>query len=357
MTHVVVSLSDQPDEARSVMHTLNEAGYDESNIEFIESDPESQSFFKRIFQKEGGEEMQAERAMEFLTRLGIPEDEAEDYADQVKKGRSMVLLRCENEREAEKARKLIKHGMQEESGEEPIRSETAKRPESEKHSEIGESERGEQRIQASEEEVRIGKRQTETGGVRVEKDVTEEEVEEEVMLREEDVDVERRDVDRPLDEGEEAFQEEELEVSESREEPVVDKETRVREEVTVSKDTEEHPETIRETVRRENINVKNLTERARPRFEQFEPDLQAHYEETYGDGDRDFDEYSRGYQYGMALAEDERYRGRDWEEVEAEAGKEWKSQENSNWDNFKEAARYGWYRIRGKEEEYQRRPE
>lgn len=97
-----------------------------------------------------------------------------------------------------------------------------------------------------------------------------------------------------------------------------------------------------------------MTERGRARYEQFEPELQAHYEQQYADEDRDFSEYSRDYRYGMALAEDEGYRSRNWEEVEPEAGRHWETQEDTTWDNIKDAVRYGWQRIRGRED--QRRP-
>ena len=382
MTHLVVSLFKDPNDAREIINSLQEAGFNRSNLEFVEADPENQSFFKRVFGGGDDEEMKAEQALEYMTGLGVPEDDADDYATKIEKGQSLVMVRCESDAEIERAQAVIEptrdradvesrtggrapHGQTEPPHGEEM---TAESGDGTKRSQLDESgpEKHEQKvrqepagdkeqIQATEEELHVGKRSEETGGVRVTKETTEEEVEEEISLREEDVKVERRDVDRPLKEGEHAFEEEEIEVSESREEPMIEKESRVREEVTVNKETEEHPETIRETVRKEHINVEDLARKANPRFEQFEPQLRAHYQENYSDSEHDFDEYSRGYRYGMALAESDRNRGNDWNDIEADAGRRWDNQESTRWDDFKDAVRHGFQRIRGGDE--QRRPQ
>jgi uncharacterized protein (TIGR02271 family) len=114
-------------------------------------------------------------------------------------------------------------------------------------------------IPVVEEDVRVGKRQVERGGVRVRSYVLERPVEKDVTLREERVDVERRPVDRPagtLPEG--AFRERSIEVTATAEEPVVQKEARVVEEVAVRKQAEERTETVRDTVRKTEVEVENL---------------------------------------------------------------------------------------------------
>jgi stress response protein YsnF len=75
-----------------------------------------------------------------------------------------------------------------------------------------------------------------------------------VQLRDERVHVERRPVDRPVREGDK-FDEVVIEVTETREEPVVGKQERVVEEVVVSKDVQERTETVRDTVRRKDVEV------------------------------------------------------------------------------------------------------
>jgi len=104
-----------------------------------------------------------------------------------------------------------------------------------------------------EETLRVGKRQVNTGRVRVRSYVVETPVNETVHLRDEHVEVERRPVDRPVTAGEDLFREREIEATTSREEAVVSKEARVREELVLHKSAEERDETIRDTVRRTEV--------------------------------------------------------------------------------------------------------
>jgi uncharacterized protein (TIGR02271 family) len=109
-----------------------------------------------------------------------------------------------------------------------------------------------------EEELQVGKREVERGGVRVESRVEEKPVTEQVQLREERVHVERHPVDRPVTDADKAFREGTLEVTERAEEPVVAKTARVVEEVVVGKQVEEHTETVRDTVRRTDVDVQEV---------------------------------------------------------------------------------------------------
>jgi uncharacterized protein (TIGR02271 family) len=120
------------------------------------------------------------------------------------------------------------------------------------------------------EDLKIGKREVQSGGVRVVQRVSEEPVSEQVTLREEKAVVERRPVDREASSAEmQAFgaQDKDIEIRETREEPVVSKTARVIEEVDVGKKATERTETVRETVRRTDVDVENLSdvpERNRP---------------------------------------------------------------------------------------------
>jgi len=86
--------------------------------------------------------------------------------------------------------------------------------------------------------------------------VVEAPVEEQVNLRQERVDVERRPLDRPVDASSDAlFRERTIEAEERAEQPVVNKEARVKEELVVNKDVEQRTETVRDTVRRTEVEV------------------------------------------------------------------------------------------------------
>jgi uncharacterized protein (TIGR02271 family) len=117
---------------------------------------------------------------------------------------------------------------------------------------------GEEHIPIVEEELSVGKRTIERGGVRVRSYVVETPVEEQVRLRDETVTVERRPVDRAVGElPENAFQERTIEVRETDEEAVVGKTARVREELVVRKDVEERVQTVSDTVLRTEVDVED----------------------------------------------------------------------------------------------------
>jgi uncharacterized protein (TIGR02271 family) len=116
---------------------------------------------------------------------------------------------------------------------------------------------GEEVIPVAEETLRVGKRDTENGRIRVRSYVMETPVSEQVSLREEHVDVQRRAVNRPVGAVDSAFTERTIEAVEHQEEAVVSKDARVVEEVVVSKGTTERTETVHDTVRRQEVEVED----------------------------------------------------------------------------------------------------
>ena len=113
-------------------------------------------------------------------------------------------------------------------------------------------------IPLAEEHLRVGKRQVNEGRVRVRSYVVETPVEERVSLREENVRVESRPVDRAAVAGDEGlFRERTIEAEEVNEEAVVAKEARVKEELVVRKDVDERTETVRDTVRHTEVDVED----------------------------------------------------------------------------------------------------
>lgn len=124
--------------------------------------------------------------------------------------------------------------------------------------------RREEVIPVYEEQLRVGKREVGRGSVRVRSYVVEQPVQEQVHLREERVEVERRPVDRPADIATgtaEPFRERTIEVTAKAEEAVIAKEARVKEEIVVSKDAEDRTQTVSDTVRRTEVEIED--ERAR----------------------------------------------------------------------------------------------
>lgn len=110
-----------------------------------------------------------------------------------------------------------------------------------------------------EEELQVGKREVESGGVRVQSRITETPVEEHVTLREEHVKVERHPVNREVTSSDMAnFKEGEINITTSSEEAVVGKQARVVEEVEIGKQVTEREETVRDTVRRTDVEVDEI---------------------------------------------------------------------------------------------------
>jgi uncharacterized protein (TIGR02271 family) len=122
------------------------------------------------------------------------------------------------------------------------------------------SDRADEVIPVAEEELHVGKREVNRGRVRLHSRVVERPVSEQVSLREEHVQVERRPVSGTTQAGTLAgdpFQERTIEVEERGEEAVVSKEARVVEEVVVRKEAETRTETISDTVRKTEVDVED----------------------------------------------------------------------------------------------------
>jgi len=113
-------------------------------------------------------------------------------------------------------------------------------------------------IPVVEEEMVLGKRTVDQGGVRVYRRIVEIPVEESVTLREEHVTMERRPVDRPVTDVNLAFGVRTIELTETAEEAVISKNARVVEEVLVGKTASEHTETVHDTVRKTEVEVEEI---------------------------------------------------------------------------------------------------
>lgn len=124
---------------------------------------------------------------------------------------------------------------------------------------IGTGAAEEERIPLVEERLVVGKREVETGGIRVRSRIVEEPVSEQVTLRDEHVEVERRPVNERVENAGALFQERTVKMSETDEEAVVAKEARVREELVVRKEVDQHVEHISDTVRHTEVDVEELS--------------------------------------------------------------------------------------------------
>jgi uncharacterized protein (TIGR02271 family) len=114
---------------------------------------------------------------------------------------------------------------------------------------------GEEVITLSEEQLTVGKRLVNRGTTHIRRFVVETPVEENVTLHSERVSIDRRppSAGAMLDDAD--FTDRTIEVTETDEEAVVGKTTRVREEVVVHKEATDRVETVRDTVRRQDVEI------------------------------------------------------------------------------------------------------
>jgi uncharacterized protein (TIGR02271 family) len=286
-----------------------------------------------------------------LVGLGIPEDEANAYAEGVRRGGTLVTVRTEDNM-AEKAVRIMN---QYNPADIERRAATWRTNESwnvfDENAEPLKEElnipvTGDQggTIPVMEEDLAVGKREVQSGGVKVHAYVEEEPVEKDVNLREENIHVERRPVDRPA-KDQDRFVEGKATFKETREEPVVDKQTRVVEEVHIDKDVEQNQQTVSDTVRRQKVDVENIDENE---WRQREPRFRQHYQSTYANTGRNYNDYMPAYRYGYAYGRDNRYRNyTDWNQLEPTARQQWDSDKyGTGWNDVRDAARYGWEESR-----------
>jgi uncharacterized protein (TIGR02271 family) len=206
-----------------------------------------------------------------------------------------------------------------------------------------------QTIPVIEEQLNVGKRVVQTGGVRIYSHVTETPVQESVQLREEHVKIERTAVNQPASAADiDAFKEGTVEVRETAEEAVVAKSARVVEEVHVGKEVTEHTETVSDTVRRTDVEVEPLATQTTGGTLS-DDEYRQHWKTAYGSSGGQYEDYASAYRYGATLASQQKYHGYRWEELEPKVKSEWESTHaGSPWEQTQQAVRYGWEKMTGR---------
>ena len=124
----------------------------------------------------------------------------------------------------------------------------------------GDTTEGTPSVTRSEEELRVGRRETEVGRLRLHKWIETERVEVPVDLRREKARVTREPVDRSVSDQE--IGGEEIEITLREEKPVVEKETVAKERIRVGKEVEVGQETVGDELRKERVEI---DDESRPR--------------------------------------------------------------------------------------------
>jgi stress response protein YsnF len=217
------------------------------------------------------------RITDFFNSLfgGSDKNDADRYSRVAERAGAIVTVHAQSEEEAERAADILDDAGAVDVDERSASygyTDTRSTDRGARQDTSGEREVAIPRI---EENLEVGKRTEERGGVRVRSRIVERPVEEHLRLREENVHVEREPVNRPVS-GEDLanFREGEIELTERAEVPVVNKEARVVEEVRVTKDVTEHDEAIRDTVRKTDVDVENIDRGTRDTNKDVDDDLE-----------------------------------------------------------------------------------
>ena len=246
MSNTVIGLYNDSSTAERVIEDLTNSGFSRSRVEMHR-------------------ESDASGLKDELIDEGIPSDDADYYVEGLRDGGVLVSVNAEDDKTDDAVEIMNRYAN--DGGYEDKRDfdgEVERNVDRDANLDAGSSRGDDTKLAVAEERLNVGKRRVNRGGVRVRSRVVEEEVSEDVTLRDEEVHVEREKVDRPIDESDHnVFKDETIEVTESGEEAVVDKEARVTEEIHVDKEATERTETVSDTVRRTEVDVEETDGRSR----------------------------------------------------------------------------------------------
>lgn len=259
MTKTVVGIFNDSTAAQDAYERLSDYGFNHDEIDI--------STNSGLTQQNAGVENQnrddddfGDKVSRFFRNLFDNDNDADRYSSAAKTG-TIVTVYADTMERAERAADILdEYGAinvdERASGGEYATSDSRFSEDRVRDESFTDDDRSDRSIPVIEEELQVGKRQVETGGMRVRSRIIDRPVEESLRLREEHVTLERNPVNRPATESElSTFREGEIEVRERAEVPVVNKQARVVEEINVRKDVEEREEIVRDTVRKTDVEI------------------------------------------------------------------------------------------------------
>jgi hypothetical protein len=286
-----------------------------------------------------------------LVELGIPREEAEIYAEGVRRGATLILVQSD-ESQLNEARALMgrHHPIDIDRQSKGWRErgwqgyDSDGRPLDER--EVEQERAGDQEREIARdapERTAEGFRAEDRQGIRVRTYEVSQPIEEKVQLHHEHVNVEHLELDRDIGTADfalESGEEEVIELHETEEEVIIEKRPRVVGQVRIIKGVDAETEIIRETARRREVEVDRIEgtedvvvadqpERrdkqtdSDPDYEAYEKEFLRHYERHLAENGHGFSFYRPAYIYGCRLARREQARDRGWSEIEAEARRRW----------------------------------
>lgn len=347
MAKTIVGLYDDRRTAERVIQDLESRGFGKEHLRFTSREDGSSTSYDVDPDKQAKPDALADH--------GIPRDEAEFYCEGVRRGGSLVIART-HDSDAEAAADIMarhnparyedrRKSYEKEGFKGYDEKSKAYSPEERQKERSRYADENKQRLQEIEEHLKIGKREAVRGGVRAHQVVETGQEQETLRLREEHVDVDRKDVNRKVSsqEADAAFEDRTVEMVERSEEAVVEKEAFVTGEVSVGKDVSTREETVGGEVRRTRVEIEKIPAET---FSKHDEAFRQHHQQQYKG--QDYDQYQQAYQYGYAAGET--YRDRDFNQVEGDLQRDYSDRygDRNAWQKTKDAVRHGYNRARGK---------
>lgn len=250
----IVGLFDTKAAANKVKDELLGRGFDSSSVSVMDASKES---YSGNYNGQTEHESVGERIKHFFSSFGEGDHSGhEHYASGVERGGAIVSVRTEDEQAANVADLLDQYGASE--VEDRYTNDGGYAVTRNDYAATDRTGTADQVIPIVQEELEVGKRQVNRGGVRVYSHVVETPVSENISLHDERILVERRAVNRPATDADFNSGSNSIELTAMGEEAVVGKRSRVVEEVTVGKVGTERTEQINDSVRHTEVDVEQL---------------------------------------------------------------------------------------------------
>lgn len=274
MTQTVVALFEDKTAAQRAVEQLTNDGFTKADVDISESCEPGQV---GRYEKPRHEKDDDDAITRFFKSLfGSDEDEARRYTEAAHRCNTIVTVHAKSPEQARKAAMVLdSNGAEDIDNIAPKQAYsgatqptpqagtqqniTGTAPQMQPGSTAQQQPGSTASIPIIKEDMQVGKKVVETGGVKIKSRIVERPVEEKLRLREEHVRVERNPVNRPATEADiKNFQQGEKEIIERAEIPVVGKEARVVEEIRLGKEQREHTETVTGTVRNTEVDVQKI---------------------------------------------------------------------------------------------------
>ena len=319
MQHTLVAVFDNRTDAQKAMDDLLASGFARSDLRLSEGGTQAGTTASGADLDEG--ESIGDSIKHFFTDLFGSDRSARlgQYSEALKRGHYVLTVTAPNEPEIERAADLVERygpldidetssawpaGMSAGSMGMGARQQSASMSQQAREgsaqtstgSSMQFANTESQSIPVVQDELKAGKREVQRGGVRIFSHLAETPVDESVNLRDENVTVQRRAIDKMVDPADvPAFQEKAV-------------------------------ERLSGTVDDDNY--------------------RSHWTSNYAGTGKSYDEYAPAYRYGSEMRGSALYRGRPFEDVETDLRSDWgRTHPGSAWENFKAAVRHGWERM------------